>query len=52
MKQDDKYPIERPQEEDSFDLTVKEDRERYLIARDGDHLIVPFQCDTCNFRNL
>ena len=52
MEQDNEYPIERPQEEDGFDLTVKEDKDRYLTARDGDHLMVPFQCDTCNFCNL
>ena len=52
VKQGGEYPIERPQEEDGFDLTVKEDKERFITARDGDHLMVPFQCDTCNFRNL
>ena len=31
---------------------MKEDKERYLITREGDHIIVPFQCDTCNFHNL
>ena len=24
----------------------------HLCARDGDHLLVPFQCDLCHFRNL
>ena len=35
MEQDNEYPIERPQEEDAFDVTVKEDKEMYLTARDG-----------------
>ena len=52
VKEGGEYPIERPQEEDGFDLTVKEDKERCITARDWDHLMVPFQCDTCNFRNL
>lgn len=42
MEQDDEYPIERPQEEDGFDVTVKEDKEMYLTARDGDHLWFSF----------
>ena len=25
---------------------------RFLQARPGDHLMVPFQCETCHFRNL
>ena len=36
VEKEDKYPIERPQEEDGFDLTVKEDKERYLTTIDGD----------------
>ena len=31
---------------------MKEDKERCLIARDGDRLMVLFQCDICIFRNL
>jgi hypothetical protein len=26
--------------------------ERYLVARAGDHLMTPFQCEVCNFRNI
>jgi hypothetical protein len=28
------------------------DKERHLVARAGDHLVTPFQCDLCVFRNL
>ena len=30
----------------------KEDKTRFLVARDGDNLVFPFQCDLCWFRNL
>ena len=28
------------------------DGDRYCAARDGDHLMVPFQCETCHYRNI
>jgi hypothetical protein len=30
----------------------EKDKMRYLEARDGDHLVTPFQCETCHFRNI
>jgi hypothetical protein len=27
-------------------------QDRFLVARKGDHLITPFQCDLCHFRNI
>ena len=29
-----------------------EEKERFKVARDGDHLMTPFQCDQCQFINL
>ncbi len=29
-----------------------EDQERFQIARNGDNLVTPFQCDTCHFINI
>ena len=29
-----------------------EEKERFKVARDGDHLMTPFQCDHCQFVNL
>ena len=29
-----------------------EDPERFAVARDGDHMMVPFQCGTCQFMNV
>jgi hypothetical protein len=34
------------------DDLVDEDPTRYQEARDGDHLICPFQCDLCHFTNI
>ena len=31
---------------------MKEDKERYLTARDGDHVMIPFQYDIYKFRNM
>ena len=28
------------------------DVNRFMVGRDGDHLITPFQCETCHFRNI
>ena len=33
-------------------MTLNSDRKRHSVARDGDNMIVPFQCDLCHFRNL
>jgi hypothetical protein len=29
-----------------------EDEERFLVARNGDNLVTPFQCDVCHFVNI
>ena len=29
-----------------------EEKERFKVARDGDHLMTQFQCDHCQFVNL
>ena len=31
---------------------IGDDPERFQVARDGDHMMVPFQCDTCQFMNI
>ena len=49
---EESFPLTKPQEEEGFDLTQSEDKLRHLCARDGDHLLLPFQCDLCHFRNL
>jgi len=45
--------IEQPQDVEGVKWHKKKvDGERYLYGRAGDHLMSPFQCDLCVFRNL
>ena len=47
----DDYQIRLPKDEDP-ELVREEDEGRFSVARRGDHLLVPFQCDLCQFRNV
>jgi hypothetical protein len=42
----------KPQDEGGFIYVQPKDSLRHLCGRDGDHLLTPFQCDLCVFRNL
>ena len=33
-------------------MTSEEDKVRFQVARNGDHLMISFQCESCHFRNL
>jgi hypothetical protein len=46
------FPIALPSDEDGLVTTDPKELKRYLVARSGDHLITPFQCDWCHFENL
>ena len=49
------YPIHKLENEDDGlidDEDIEEEASRFLHARDGDHLMCPFQCDLCHFRNI
>ena len=46
------FPRQCPVDDDGNDQTQLGDELRYLHARRGDHLMVPFQCDLCHFRNI
>jgi hypothetical protein len=37
---------------DDEHMEEEEDRMRFKEGRDGDHLLTPFQCDTCHFLNM
>ena len=41
-----------PEDEDGFVTLKSQDKLRFLVARKGDHLTCPFQCDLCHFRNI
>jgi hypothetical protein len=46
------FPIRRPVDDEGFDQTIEGDEDRFKCARNGDHLLCPFQCDLCHFRNI
>jgi hypothetical protein len=48
----DRYPHHIPADESGFEWRSDTDHLRYKKARNGDHLLLPFQCDLCVFRNL
>jgi hypothetical protein len=39
-------------DEEGVDQTRPGDEARFMKARSGDHLMTPFQCDLCHFRNM
>jgi hypothetical protein len=46
------FPIRAPVDDEGHDQTVEGDESRFRCARNGDHLMCPFQCDLCHFRNV
>jgi hypothetical protein len=48
----DKFYHYVPTDEAGFDWRPQEEQNRFRYARDGDHLLTPFQCDLCTFQNL
>lgn len=48
----DKFHVATRKDEGGFEWCKRGDELRYLVARDGDHLQCPFQCDLCVFRTL
>ncbi len=49
---DGEFPVAKPVDEDGLVIEEGEDDHRFMMGRDGDNLITPFQCDLCHFRNL
>ena len=47
-----KFPIAKTFDEDGLELMDPSGEGRFLKARNGDHLMVPFQCELCHFRNV
>jgi hypothetical protein len=46
------HPIHLEVDEDGDLLEDANDAERFLVARAGDHLMIPFQCEVCHFRKV
>jgi len=47
-----KFPIAKTFDEGGLELMDPSGEGRFLKARNGDHLMVPFQCELCHFRNV
>jgi hypothetical protein len=46
------FPVTQQLDEDGVDITPDHEKSRYLVARAGDHLMTPFQCELCHYRNI
>ncbi len=46
------FPIKKTLDEDGSVIEKEKDKERFLVGRNGDHLMNPFQCELCHFRNI
>jgi len=46
------FPIAKLVDEDGVVMSTLEDARRYVVGRDGDNMVTPFQCDLCHFQNL
>jgi hypothetical protein len=44
--------VKLPKDEEGNLLVNEEDKLRFAVARPGDHLFCPFQCELCHFRNI
>ena len=48
----DRFPIAKPTDNSGFEWRSVKDKNKFKHAREGDHLLVSFECDLCIFRNL
>ena len=46
------FPVRKTLDDDGVEIVRDDHATRFLVARDGDHFMVPFQCELCMFRNL
>lgn len=47
-----RFPVRQLLDEDGNVLPVKDGENAFRIGRAGDHLMTPFQCERCHFRNM
>jgi hypothetical protein len=47
-----KFKIRKSVDDDGVEMERAGDESRFLVARPGDNLLTPFQCDVCHFRNI
>jgi hypothetical protein len=46
------FPVALHLDDEGEAITSDQEEKRFREARGGDHLITPFQCETCHFRNI
>ena len=46
------FPVRKQLDEDGEVLDEYSDQHRFCQGRSGDHLMTPFQCELCHFRNI
>jgi hypothetical protein len=46
------FPITKQLDQDGVNITSPGDETRFKVARAGDHLMTPFQCELCHFHNI
>jgi hypothetical protein len=46
------FPIKIQVDQDGVDITAPGDENRFKVARTGDYLMTPFQCEICHFHNI
>ena len=46
------FYINQPEDDEGLVWRRKKEDDRFLVARNGDNIITPFQCDICWFRNI
>lgn len=52
VSKEEKYRIMQPQDEEGFGLSSENNKLRQLMVRNGDHLMILFQCELYHFINL
>jgi hypothetical protein len=48
----DEFPVAEPEVKDGYVTLREQDTHQFMVGRNGDHLMTPFQCDLCHFRNI
>ena len=43
------FPVKKTLDDEGNVIEKDKDVNRLMVGRDGDHLITPFQCETCHF---
>ena len=48
----DEFPVRQPKDVDGITQVIDGEEDRFQYGRNGDHLLLSFQCELCHFRNM